>query len=341
MRLNKILLSGLTAMACLSLAPDALADGRNPGSLLLYPEFDNRYSDLTLVTVTNTNPDVTNGTIDVEFVYIGRYDREHNPINCLEFNRTHRLTANDTLTLITSHHNPQQEQGFLYVFAKDPNNGRARAFDWLSGNLMAIRGIDTIEYSMNPVAFKGIGDGEYTDVDGDSVRDLDGVEYEQITDEVLIPRFLAVGDGFKSELILLGLSGGSSFETIVNFLVYNDNEEVFSAQRQFRCWERVKLEYISGVFDNYFLKSTNHAYNEIIGASSREAGWMRLDGATAFSTAEQIIDPAIYAVLVERVRSGGVTFGAADLPFENGLQSNGDLYPIGPFGDGGVNGDNQ
>jgi hypothetical protein len=337
MRFNKYVLSGLTAVASLGMASEAFADGRNPGSLLLFPEFNNRQSDLTLVTVTNTNPDLVNGTVKVEFIYIGKFDRDGNPINCLEFNRTETLTANDTITLITSAHNPQQEQGFLYAFAKDPATNKALAWDWLIGNLMAIRGIEAFEYSMNPVAFKGIGDGEFTNQDNDTVRDLDGMEYEQIADEILIPRFLATGFGFDSELILLGLSGGAAFETIVNFLVYNDNEEVFSAQRQFRCWERVKLATISGVFSNQFLKGTNHALNEIVGASQREAGWMRLDGLAAFSSAEQISDPAIYAVLVEKVN----IFGAADLPFENGLQANGDLFPVGIFGDGGVNGDNQ
>jgi hypothetical protein len=337
MRLNKFVLSGLTAVASLGLASEAFADGRNPGSLLLFPEFNNRMGDMTLVTVTNTNPDVVNGTVKVEFIYIGKFNKQGDPIDCLEFNRTETLTANDTITLITSHHNPQQEQGFLYAFAKDPATNKALAWDWLIGNLMAIRGIEALEYSMNPVAFKGIGDGVFTDQDGDAVRDLDGEEYEQLPDEILIPRFLATGQGFNSELILLGLSGGASFQTIVNLLIYNDNEEVFSAQRQFRCWERVYLQTISGVFSNSFLKSTNHALNEIVGANQRESGWMRLDGHSAFSTAEQINGPAIYAVLVEKVGP----FGAADLPFETGLQSNGDLFPIGIFGDGGVNGDNQ
>ena len=337
MRFNKYVLSGLTALAALGMTSEAFADGRNPGSLLLYPEFNNRQSDLTLVTVTNTNPDVVNGTVNVEFIYIGKFNRDGESINCLEFNRTETLTANDTLSVITSAHNPQQEQGFVYVFAKDPATGKPVAWDWLIGNLMAIRGIESFEYSMNPIAFKGIGDGEFTDQDGDAVRDLDGMEYEQLPDEILIPRFLATGFGFESELILLGLSGGASFDTIVNFLIYNDNEEVFSAQRQFHCWERARLSDISGVFGNQFLKGTNHALNEIVGASSRESGWMRLDGATAFSSAEQISDPAIYAVLVEKVN----IFGAADLPFENGLQPNGDLFPLGIFGDGGVNGDNQ
>jgi hypothetical protein len=75
MRLNKFVLSGLTAVASLGLASEAFADGRNPGSLLLFPEFNNRVADMTLVTVTNTNPDVVNGTVKVEFIYIGKFNK--------------------------------------------------------------------------------------------------------------------------------------------------------------------------------------------------------------------------------------------------------------------------
>ncbi len=136
--------------------------------------------------------------------------------------------------------------------------------------------------------------------------------------------------------VLLGLSGGAVFQTVVDFLIYNDNEEVFSAQRQFQCWERVPLDTISSVFTNEFLKTTDHALNEPLGATARESGWIHLDGSVAFSTVEQIDDPAIYAVLVERVSRGA---GAADLPFECGSQCNGTLWPNGPLGDDGLDGD--
>ena len=63
-----------------------------------------------------------------------------------------------------------------------------------------------------------------------------------------IPRFLVQGKAFQSELILLGLAGGRMFNTIVNFWIYNDNEEAFSAQYQFRCWDRVPLASINGSF---------------------------------------------------------------------------------------------
>lgn len=338
MRFNKFLVAGVTA---LGLASSAMAGGRNPGSLLLFPEFDNRVANLTLLTVTNTNGDTVNGTIKVEFVYIGKYGANNQVLDCLEFNRTHTLTANDTLSVITSAHNPQQEQGYVYVFAKDVNTGVAKVFNHLIGNEMTIMGIEALDYSLNPVSFKAIGNGTSADLDGDANRDLDGNEYETSPDEVYIPRFLGQGGQYNSELILLGLSGGASFTTIVNFWIYNDNEEAFSAQYAFKCWERARLGAINGAFLETFLDSTNNAAGEIVGASTHEAGWFRVYGGTAFSSAEQITDPAVYAVLVEKIGQ----HGAADLPFESvARQDNGALLPRGIFGDGDptpVNGDNK
>ena len=353
MRFPKFALLGL--VTCASLASSALANGRNPGSLLLYPEFDNRSSHMTLLTVTNTNtginPDGSNGTVKVEFVYVGRFGLGGIDLDCLETNRTETLTANDTLSVLTSFHNPNHEQGFVYVFAKHQTTGQAIAFNFLIGNLLTLESIDQLQYSMNPVAFKGFSNNRNggTNADGDSVRDLDGVEYEPVPDEVYIPRFIgsssvqasSVGPAiYDSELILLGLSGGAKFTTIVNFWVYNDNEEAFSAQYSFRCWARVPLRDINGVFTQDFLhNNTNNAANEILGAPDVESGWIRVYGSTAYSTAETIDDPAVYAVLVERIGS----YGAADLPFESvATQVNGDLFPVGLFGDpSGGNGDNQ
>jgi hypothetical protein len=345
MRLTQFVLPGLTVLA---LASSAMANGRNPGSLLLFPEFDNRVANLTLVTVTNTNSDFTPvaggafaGTIKVEFIYIGKYGTNGQVLDCFEFNRTETLTPNDTITLITSAHNPQMEQGYLYAFAKDRNTGAAKVWNHLIGNEMTIEGITALDYSINPISFKGIGNGTNTDLDNDNIRDLDGLEYEAVPDEILIPRFLGQGGIYDSDLILIALSGGRAFTTIVNFWIYNDNEEAFSAQYAFDCWERADLDSINGIFTESFLDTTNDAPNEIIGASSRESGWFRVYGGTAFSTAEQINDPAIYAVLVERISN----HGASDLPFESvALQANGALLPVGIFGDGDpvpVNGDNQ
>jgi len=346
MRPSHFLLPGMTALSLFGFAPNALADGREPGSLLIFPEFDNRVANVTMFTVTNTNTDRThnpttnlpNGTIKVHFIYVGRFDALGNPLPCTEVNTEITLTPADTFSFLTRTHNPNQNQGFMYAFAKHPTTGEPADFDYLIGNALFMNGASAIDYSTNPVSLKGVPAFPLsTDVDTDGNLDLDGVEYEGMPDEILIPRFLAVGGVLRSELILLGLSGGAAFDTVVDLLVYNDNEEVFSAQRQFRCWERVPLDVISGVFTQSFLVTTNHAANEPLGAASRESGWIHLDGGVAYSTVEQIQDPAIYAVLVERVARGA---GAADLPFECGEQVNGSLWPNGPLGDGAL-GDNR
>jgi len=311
MNLNNLLFTGLVAAATLGLSADAVADGRNPGSLLLYPEFDNRAGDVTVLTVTNTAA----SEVDVEFVYIGVEGVGGSPVNCEEFSRTETLTGNDTLTLLTLAHNPNQERGFVYVFAKD-DDGPA-VHNGLIGSALVISGIENFDYSVNPVSFEGVG-GD----DGDGLRDLDGSEYAGAPGEILVPRFFGQGGSFNSELILIGLSGGAAFDTTVELEIYNDNEEMFSAQHTFHCWEKTSLLDISGVFHNDFLaNNTNHDSGEIFGASNYESGWFSLHGHTANSSTTSISDPAVYAVLIERANSVGVS----DLPFEAGQNLSGAL----------------
>jgi hypothetical protein len=303
----------------------AMADGRNPGSVLRYPEFDTRMGTVTVVTVTNT--DAAGSAVDVEFVYIGRYSNCGGggtasngygcDIDCEEFNRTETLTANDTLTLITNYHNPQHEQGYLYVFARDGVNSPI-AHNYLIGNVMTVQGLESFEYSVNPVAYEGINPG----VDNNGIRKMDGNQYEQSPDEILVPRFLGQGGQFHSDLILIGLTGGAAFDTTVDFLIYNDNEEVFSAEHTFYCWDRVPLLDISGIFHNDFLADfTNNDSGELLGANNIETGWFRMTGAQASSSNTTLADPAVYGVLVEKIANKG----AADLPFEAGQNGSGAL----------------
>ena len=328
----------LAAVAFLGLALQASADSLDrPGSLLVYPLFDNNRGGIYTITVTNTNSDstpvgqLTAGTVDVEFVYI-------NGLNCLEFNRTRRLTPNDTITVTTLFDNPNQASGYVYVFAKRPTTGAAIKFDWLAGDSFQaapdiIGGLD-----IPPVVFRGgaaLAAGANTDVDGDGVRDLNGNEYSKVSDELIVPRFAAdFEDVSNPELILIGLTG-KSFTTIVNFLIYNDNEEVFSAQFAFDCWDRVRLATINGAFTQQFLLSTNHNVNESVptppGVQGLETGWFRMDGAVAFSTAASVSDPAFMAARIERIIEGEVA--GASLPYGVGEQTNGDLVVQGPFAD--------
>jgi len=297
---------------------------RTPGSLLVFPEFDNRVGDLTLLTVSNTQAIGSN--VDVEFVYIGRYGLNGEVLPCLEYNRTHRLTPNDTLSVITSAHNPNQSQGYVYVFAKNTTTGAAIVHDHLTGQGLTINGIQSLSYAFDPYTFLGVGEpGSTTDDDHDGVRDLNNLEYTCVGDELLVPRFLGQDLNVVSELVLLNLTGGAAFTATVNFLAYNDNEEVFSGQTDVTCWKKERLAQISGTFNQSFLASTNHAANEILGLNVRESGWLRMNGLVASSSAASIADPAILAMLVERVGP----FASADLPFEQGSQHNGDLVLTG------------
>jgi hypothetical protein len=298
---------------------------RKPGSLLVFPEFDNRLGSQTLLTITNTQE--LGADIDVELVYIGRRGLFGQQIDCLEFNDTVTLTPNDTLSLITSLQNQDHTRGYVYAFAK---RGAPVVHNHLTGSIRIISGFLSSDFQVNPFVYAGLGEpGDPTDDDGDGIRDLDDVEYSCSPAELLQPRFFAQQAGISSELVLINLTGGAAFTAIADFLIYNDTEGVFSAQHTFDCWAKVRLPQISGVFAQSFLAGTSHSPTEILGARRFEAGWFRVDGNTAFSSARSISDPVLLGFLTERVRGRPV----ADLPFEAGTQLNGDLLPVGPLGD--------
>ena len=247
-------------------------------------------------------------------------------LGCSEFNRYEELTPNDTLSLIVNVHNPEHAQGFLVVSAVDESFTHI-GFDALIGQTLVIDGIERFEYSVNAFDYRAkVARGDGTDLNSDGNRDLDGNEYERTGAEILVPRFIAVPQGgSQSELILVGLSGGVAFDTTVDFLLYNDNEEVFSAEHTFNCWEKLRLTEVSNAFRSDFLYSTDHDDNESLGG--REYGWFRMQGAIANSMSHQIADPSIAAVYIERVGP----YSVADLPFEIGL-ADGSLLPRTPMG---------
>jgi hypothetical protein len=322
------LFASLALAGVVGLSANSFAAGlAEPGSLLVFPCFDSTRGAKSLITVTNTNTDSSSGNIKIEYVYI-------NGANCLETNRTRTLTPGDTLTVVPAADNPNFHMGYLYVFAKNNVTGRATSFNHLVGASLTLAADDTKDYTLAPIVFRAVpAEGADTDLDSDGLRDLNGLEYEKVPDVLVFPRFLGQGGDVTSRLCLINLSGGSQFDAVVDFLVYNDNEEVFSAQYQFRCWARVNLLDISGIFGNDFLLTTNHNTNEIFVGTTNvpqvETGWFSIDGALANSSAATISDPAILGALIECLAGDG----GADLPFGLGEQDNGDLVIHSIFGD--------
>ncbi len=318
---------------CLCLSPSD--HYRVPGSLLLFPEFDNRDGDISVLTVTNVDCiDSGGGDVEVHYVYI---DED----GCDEFDKNAVLTPCDTLTVLTNVHSPEHNRGYVYVYAQDPVTHEPIVWNHLIGSLLVISGLDTFDYGINPVAFRGLTgvDGTPTDVDEDGNRDLNNVEYAGAPDVITIPRFLGqdfeAGPGtIHSEMILIALSGGKLFDTEACFLYYNDNEEEFSGVYTFHCWDKPNLLDMSFGFANDWLEDlVSDDPDEILGIPDpgyRNAGWICIQGCFAYSTRETIEDPSIYAVLVEHVGNWGV----ADLPFECGVRINGSLIPDNVYGDG-------
>ncbi len=317
------------AFAGLSLQAHAGAGAPEPGSLLLFPVFENERGEDTFITVTNTNSDMTPvglslmaGTVDVEFVYIDGN-------TCLEFNRTRRLTPNDTITVSSQVDNPNEREGYVYVFAKSPTSGQAISWNHLIGIARVFEGGIDEDFDVNPYVFKSpLSQGSPTDVNpADGLRNLNGLEYEAGPDRILVPRFVGQDSGDDSELVLINLTGAVQFTAIVDFLIYNDNEEVFSAQYQFRCWDEVDLLDISGAFSETFLENSND--NPLEQVNNDEYGWFRMNGRVAFSSADSVQDPMILSMLAENIGVGD----GAELPFVTGTQTNGELLLQGPFHD--------
>lgn len=298
------------------LTAPGIAQQSELGSLLVMPEFDNRQGGSSILTVTNVHP-----TEGIETVWV--YLEED---SCEQFNKTEYLGPMDTLTLYTAVHNPFDERGFVYVYAERPGTQDPVSFDWLTGACMTINGNIAAAFSARPFVFKaGVAHGENTDLDGDGVRDLNGLEYQMVPDELLLPRFLGQQySSLETDLILINLTGSVEFDVSVNIDIWNDNSEQFSAEHTFECWERVPLLGVDAMFLNWYLASTDHAPMEILGDPLWEAGWLSIDGAHANSTEESILDPAVLVFLVERIDE----WESGVAPFGRGLQNNGGLHHL-------------
>ncbi len=305
----------LVLSAALS-APSARAELQSPGSLLVFPLADARAGSSCVLTVTNANPNF-GASLNVEFVYV---------VNCLQFNRSRSLPGGDSISVLVASDNASGGQGFAYVFAKDAL-GRAVSANHLIGSVLVVDGAAGLEFQIPGVAFASpIPAGSITDVDLDGIRDLDGIEYARVADDMLFPRFLGQSATYNSELVLVNLTGGAAFTATANLLMSNDDRDLFSAQLSFRCWSRVRLSSINAAFTNSFLLSTGQNPSE--SALGRETGWFSVDGSVASSSTRQFADPALLAALIEPS-----IHSSASLPFGRGLQDNGDLYPMSASGD--------
>lgn len=296
-----------------------------PGSLLVYPLVDNSPGSLQLLTITNTNLSTSGarGSVRVEFWFV-------EGATCARTTTAYTLTPGDTLTINTRFAAPNIVTGYAYAHATT-STGAPVSFNHLAGASFAASASGAA-YEAHPFVFRASQpEGQLTNLDLDTVRDLNGSEYEGCPAQVVIPRFLA-SDGVRSipRIAMVSLVG-EQFQVIVDVYLFNDNEESFAVQTQFQCHRFTRLDFVSPAFSNSFLASTNHSQVEPEGLGL-ETGWYKAIGIVAYSTDLLIDGPPILVAHFDTGTVGGL-HRSSPLPYGIGLRNNGDLGVLGPFGD--------
>lgn len=316
-----ICLRGLVAFAFLLLAPSIQAQRGELASLLLFPKYDSGFGQINLVSVTN----VDNGPyspVDVTW----RYTVES---SCSVVTKLETLNSNDNLTVMTSSHAGVLARGYLEVFATNSSQ-QPIVHNQLMGTSMIIDAFGGDSYTIEPYSLKAIGTevaGSLTDLNGNGRLDLNGNEYDSVGESHMFPRFMGQSGIFNSQFVLVDLSGGQGYSTTVAGFAYNDNEEVFSFEHEFSCWEEVDLLAVSFLFDNGFLQTnTNHDPNEVFGVPAIETGWVEIEGVFSAGMFSAFQDPAIVALMIEQDSFGTST---STHPAFRGSNTSGSLIPDG------------
>ncbi|MFO0985373.1 MAG: hypothetical protein U1E76_27180 [Planctomycetota bacterium] len=130
----------------------------------------------------------------------------------------------------------------------------------------------------------------------------------------------------ENDLVLVNLTGGTT--ATADFLIYNDNEEVFSAELPFSSLDQGASS-TSAARSRWPTSPPPTTTRASWWNATVETGWFRVDGGVANSSVVTLDDPAIVGMLLERIGR----IGDFELPYEIGKQQNGDLLPRNVFGD--------
>lgn len=332
------------SVAALALSPAVMADGRTPGSVLIYPihrsTFPNEGAFFTVISVTNTNlAPVTplnglGGSTNIHWEYVNVVPGATNnlPLDCQVVDIIEFLTPADTRSVLTNCHNAASgQEGYLVISALNPNSFNTPwSHNFLIGSELVVNDVGGV-YGLEAIPFDAIGEaGADTDADGDGEKDFDGVEYEGVPEELYMDVFYGIN---SSSLTLLNLTGGFQHTANVRFDVWNDNEQALSATLAFRCWIEEPLRDISLVFDGLFLlQNTNDDPSELDincdGIGDVETGWARIRGTNASSSTESIPNPALLGAITAGPGIAGIDAG--HLLWESkAKQLNGDFFKTG------------
>jgi len=255
-----------------------------PGSLLIFPLFDSGDSRTTIITVTNINPDHSDsdcrnyarGEVLLHYVYIDSEDWTLSDTDEL-------LSPNDTLSVFARDHNPNQQKGFLIIYAQDPVDYSLIDFDHLIGSAIIVNTAFDFKWSYLPISFSARGNGGESEcghyrVNGDWESDdlhFDGKHYDSFPNTLLLNEFFGEGSppdhpdlSFSNKLYMMSTSSGV---TPIDLLGWNNNEKRFSRTFSFVCWLETTLGDITGAVTQGNLSRDGNP-DELRGVAT---GWLK------------------------------------------------------------------
>ena len=311
-----------------------------PGSALIFPLYDARDGgSITIHTVTNLNysrvrADNTylSGDVMLHYFYFSATE-------CLVFNRYEFLTPGDTLSVVASDHNPENDYGYMLVRAEDPETGLMIDFDYLIGDQVVVDPRGNYVWTIPAMGFRALtqerfdanvmipdqsGTGHaFTDIasndgDEDEECDFNGYEYAYFPDKLLISSFFEESAQISTELILLTPLDPLAKITL-SFWFFNNEETRFSRSFQFSCFWNGSLSEISNI-----VRNLEGDPDEL--PLPLETGWAVIDGKRA-TLGSNIIsnDPPVLGFQIQLFRGPGGQIATARPLHHQGFQCGDDL----------------
>jgi hypothetical protein len=262
---------GLQGPATAQVPPSPVFNDSQPGSVLVFPKFDESENTATQLRITNTHD---SEYVGVRFDIICPGEKGFKAKSRCEATDVHlRISPHGTVVFDVGPYAPCDE-GFVVAIAEEapatatqPSSGRPISWNYLTGSYhiissdaaeadqaIAIQSSQPVFDPAAPVYLDPEGDGLQfgTPVSGAGTQDYVPLGTTLYTD------FRAggmvadqEGEQLGSELVLLSLDiivGAQNPPTLVNINFWNENQVQYSAAVEYVCWTRLPLEEISELF---------------------------------------------------------------------------------------------
>ena len=248
-----------------------IVNDSQPGSVLVFPKFDESENHATQLRITNTHDSQYVGVrLDIICPGVKGFEAES---RCESTDVHRRISPHGTVVFDVGPY-AQCDEGFVVAIAEQapatatqPSSGRPISWNYLTGSYHIISS-DAAEADQ-AIAIQSIWPAfdpsapTFLDPEGDGLQfgtpeGSTGLQDYVALGTTLYTDFRAGGvvadqpeEQLGSELVLLSLdiiAGAQNPPTLVNINFWNENQVQYSASVEYVCWTRLPLEEISDLF---------------------------------------------------------------------------------------------